>query len=281
VSLSGGNEKGTFFLSDSYNKRKGTSPSNEFTRNSLLFAGTYKLAKWLRAEASVSYTLSTPKNPGNDLSTSFLDGNLENWYDTKKWNKQEIYQAAHGGVPSSAYGDKYANVPNNGLWFSYNMNSNVRNEQVTRPIVRLTADFAPWISVTAEANMNYYTVSSEVKNLGTGYANEGGYYALGHSLDISRTAKITANMNKTFGDFTTSLIVGGELWDQKKESTSVWTDGGLIVPGRFFLGNSKKTLGSGGSVSGTKQINSLYALFNAGWKNQLFIDLTGRNDWSS
>jgi iron complex outermembrane receptor protein len=145
----------------------------------------------------------------------------------------------------------------------------------------LTADFAPWISVTAEANMNYYTVSSEVKNLGTGYANEGGYYALGHSLDISRTAKITANLNKTFGDFTTSLIVGGELWDQKKESTSVWTDGGLIVPGRFFLGNSKKTLGSGGSVSGTKQINSLYALFNAGWKNQLFIDLTGRNDWSS
>ncbi len=281
VSLSGGNEKGTFFLSDSYNKRKGTSPSNEFTRNSLMFSGTYKFAKWLRAEASVSYTLSTPKNPGNDLSTSFLDGNLENWYDTKKWNKPEIYQAAHGGVPSSAYGDKYANVPNNGLWFSYNMNSNVRNEQVTRPIVRLTADFAPWISVTAEANMNYYTVSSEVKNLGTGYANEGGYYSLGHSLDISRTAKLTANMNKTFGDFTTNLIVGGELWDQKKESTSVWTDGGLIVPGRFFLGNSKKTLGSGGGVSGTKQINSLYALFNAGWKNQLFIDLTGRNDWSS
>ena len=49
VSLSGGNEKGTFFLSDSYNKRKGTSPSNEFTRNSLMFSGTYKFAKWLRA----------------------------------------------------------------------------------------------------------------------------------------------------------------------------------------------------------------------------------------
>ena len=281
ISLSGGNEKGTFFLSDSYNKRKGTSPSNEFTRNSLMFAGTYKLAKWLKVEASISHTLSTPKNPGNDLSTSFLDGNLENWYDTKKWNKPEIYQAAHGGVPSSAYGDKYANVPNNGLWFSYNLNSNVRHEQVTRPIVRLTADLAPWISVTAEGNMNYYTVSSEVKNLGTGYANEGGYYALGHSLDVSRTAKLTANLNKTFGDITTSLIIGGELWDQRKENTSVWTDGGLIVPGRFFLGNSKKTLGSGGSVSGTKQINSVYALFNAGWKNQLFIDLTGRNDWSS
>ncbi len=281
VALSGGNEKGTFFLSDSYNLRKGTSPSNEFSRNSLLFSGSYKLAKWLKADASISHTISQPKNPGNDISENFLNGNFENWYETKKWKKREIYQATHGGVPSSDYGDKYANVPNNNLWFNYNLNEDIRNEQVTRPVVRLTANLAPWISVTAEGNMNYYTVSSENKQLGTGYAGEGGYYSLGHSLDVSRTAKLTANLNKDFGDFTTSLIVGGELWDQKKESTRVWTDGGLIVPGRFFLGNSKKTLGSDGSVSGTKKINSLYALFNVGWKNQLFIDVTGRNDWSS
>jgi len=281
VSISGGNDKGTFFLSDSYNKRTGTTPNSEFIRNSILLTGSYKLAKWLRAEASISNTMSKPKNPANDLSEAFLDGNLENWYDTKKWNKQEVYQAPHGGLPSSNYGDKYANVPLNDLWFRYNLNQNMRNEQVTRTIVKVTADFAPWISVTAEGNMNYYTVSSEVKNLGMGYANEGGDYSLGHTTDLSRTAKITANMNKTFGDFTTNLIVGGELWDQRKENTRVWTDGGLIVPGKFFLGNSKKTLGSEGSVSGTKQINSLYALFSAGWKNQLFVDITGRNDWSS
>jgi len=281
VSLSGGNDKGTFFLSDSYNMRKGTSPSNEFTRNSLLFSGSYNLAKWLKADASISHTISTPKNPGNDLSESFLDGNFENWYDTKKWSKREVYQATHGGVPNSNYGDKYANVPNNGLWFNYNLNSNQREEQVTRPIVRLTANIAPWFSVTAEGNMNYYTIKSEVKELGQGYLNEGGYYSLGNTVDVSRTAKLTANLNKDFGDITTSLIVGGELWDQKIENTRVWTDGGLIVPGRYFLGNSKRTLLADGGTNGTKQINSLYALFNVGFKNQLYIDVTGRNDWSS
>ncbi|MGE5393304.1 MAG: SusC/RagA family TonB-linked outer membrane protein [Candidatus Saccharibacteria bacterium] len=281
IALSGGNNKGNFYLSDSYMMRKGTSPSNEFTRNSLLFSSSYNLAKWLKAEASVSHTISTPKNPGNDLSEAFLDGNFENWYDTKKWKRREVYQATHGGVPSSSYGDKYANVPNNGLWFNYNLNSNVREEQVTRPIVRLTANIAPWISVTAEGNMNYYTIKSEVKELGQGYLNEGGYYSLGNSVDVSRTAKITANLNKSFGDFTTNLVVGGELWDQTKEYTRVWTDGGLIVPGRYFLGNSKKNLLSEGGVNGTKQINSLYALFNIGFKNQLYVDVTGRNDWSS
>ena len=281
ISLSGGNEKGSFFLSDSYNKRSGTSPSNEFTRNSFLFTGSYKLSKWLRAEASLSNTMSQPKNPSNDLSEYFLDGNLENWYDTKKWNKRYIYQAPHGGEPSSAYGDKYANVPLNDLWFRYNLNSNVQNEQVNRAIVKVTADIEPWISLTAEGNLNSYTVSSEVKQMGTGYAGEGGYYSIGHTMDLSRTAKLTANMNKKFGDFATGLIIGGELWDQKKDNSQVWTNGGLIVPDKFFLSNSKQTLGSSGSVYGTKQINSIYALFNAGWKNQLFLDITGRNDWSS
>ena len=281
IALSGGNDKGTFFLSDSYNKRKGTSPSNEFTRNSLMFSGSYKLASWLKAEASISHSISEPKNPGNDISENFLNGNFENWYDTKKWNKREIYQATHGGVPSSDYGDKYANVPNNGLWFNYNLNSSTQEEQVVRPVVRLTANLAKWISVTAEGNMNYYTIASEQKELGTGFANEGGFYLLGNSTDRSRTAKITANLNKNWGDFTSNLIIGGELWDQRKEYTQVKTDGGLIVPGKYFLANSKKTLVSEGKISNTKQINSAYALLNLGWKNQLFVDLTGRNDWSS
>ncbi len=281
VALTGGNDKGTFFLSDSYNVRKGTSPSNEFTRNSLLFSGSYNLASWLKADASITHTISNPKNPGNDLSQSFFDGTFDNWYDTKKWNKREIYQATHGGVPSTAYGDKYAHVPNNSLWFNYNMNENTKEEQVVRPIVRLTATLAPWIAVTAEGNMNYYTVSSEIKKLGTGYANEGGSYELGNSREVSKTAKLTANLNKEFGDFSTSMVVGGEIWAQERQFTRSWTDGGLIVPGKFFLANSKKALQTEGKVEATKQINSLYALFTIGWKNQLFLDATGRNDWSS
>ena len=38
ISLSGGNDKGSFFLSDSYNMRKGTTPSNEFSRNAVMLS---------------------------------------------------------------------------------------------------------------------------------------------------------------------------------------------------------------------------------------------------
>ena len=283
VALSGGNEKGTFYLSDSYTYRTGVMPKDKFTRNALLFSGSYNFAKWLKADASISFTTSNPENPRIDLGEMFTT-NLAwlNWYDTKKWNKEEVWQAPHGGVPSSAYGDEYANVPGNGTWFSYHKDESYRTEQVTRPVVRLTAKLADWVSLTAEGNMNYYTIASETKNLGQGYANEGGYYSIGHTIDVSKTAKFTANFNKTWGDdWTTNLILGGELWNIRKENTSSWTDGGLIVPGKFYLGNSKKALLTSGGVYGTKQINSLYYLFNVGWKNQLFVDITGRNDWSS
>jgi len=282
VAVSGGNEKSTFYLSDSYNHRTGVFPSNKFTRNSLMFTGTHKMANWLEADASISFTTSNPQNPRNDLAEDFVDGDLPNWYDPLKWKKREVWQASHGGVPNSAYGDDYVYVPGNGTWFSYNLNSSSREEQVIRPIVGLTANLTDWLSLRVEGNMNSYTVNYEQKDLGTGYANEGGYYELRHEKDLSQTGKVVANITKQLTtDISSNIMIGGELWKQEKSYTSVRTDGGLIVPGRFFLDNSKRTQIGSGSVSATKQINSLYFLANFGWKDALFLDITGRNDWSS
>jgi iron complex outermembrane receptor protein len=282
VAVSGGNEKSTFYLSDSYNHRTGVFPSNKFTRNSLMFTGTHKMSNWLQADASISFTTSNPQNPRNDLAEDFVDGDFPNWYDTSKWKKREVWQASHGGVPSSAYGDDYVYVPGNGTWFAYNLNSSSRQEQVIRPIVGLTANLTNWLSLRVEGNMNSYNVNYEQKDLGAGYANEGGYYELRHEKNLSQTGKVVANITKQLTpDISTNIMIGGELWKQERSFTSVRTDGGLIVPGRFFLDNSKRTKIGSGSVSATKQINSLYFLANFGWKDALFLDITGRNDWSS
>lgn len=282
VAVSGGNEKSSFYLSDSYNHRTGVFPSNKFTRNSLKFSGTHKMANWLEADASISFTTSNPQNPRNDLAERYIDGTWVNWYDAEKWKEREVWQASHGGVPQSAYGDEYSYVPANSTWFQYNLNQSSREEQVVRSIVGLTADLTDWLSLRVEANMNSYSVKYENKELGTGYANDGGYYELRHDKDVSQTGKVVANITKQLTeDISTNIMLGGELWKQEKSYTSVRTDGGLIVPGRYFLDNSKKTKIGSGSVSGTKQINSLYFLANFGWRDALFLDITGRNDWSS
>ncbi|GAA5222022.1 SusC/RagA family TonB-linked outer membrane protein [Membranihabitans marinus] len=281
VALSGSSDKGSFYLSNSYNIRSGVMPTNEFNRNSLLFKGSYNLSNWLTADASVTFTTSKSQNPWNDIASNFATGSWQNWYDTERWSQAEVYQASHGGTPNNNYGDLYGNVPGNNVWFSYNLNNVTQKEQVTRPIVRLTADLADWISVSAEASMNHYSIFYEVKTLGQGYANEGGGYELRNTLNINRTGKLMANLNKKFGDLTTNLLVGGEIWDQENQFTRTWTDGGLVVPGRFYIGNSKRTARTSAEINNTKQINSLYYLASLGWKDQLYLDITGRNDWSS
>lgn len=281
IALSGASDKGSFYLSNAYNYREGTSPTNEFERYSLLFKGSYDLATWLRADASISFSNSRVTNPGNNLGDRYVTGDWAGWYDTNKWSQQEVWQASHGGVPNNAYDDKYGNVPGSSTWFSYNMNDATRKEQVTRPVVRLTADLADWVSVTVEGNMNHYTKFYENKELGQGYANEGGKYEIRHDRDISRTGKVVFNLNKDFGDFTTNAMIGGEIWDQERSYNRTWTDGGLIVPGKFYMGNSKKTLKTEAKINGTQQVNSLYFLLSGSYKDQLFLDVTGRNDWSS
>src|SRR5690606_18819100 len=110
--------------------------------------------------------------------------------------------------------------------------NNYNKETVVRPIVTLAADVTDWLTITAEGNMNHYTTEYENKELGSGFANEGGYYELRHNKDVSKTGKLIFNFNKDITpDLSANLLLGGEIWDHKQSYTRAWTDGGLIVPG--------------------------------------------------
>ena len=282
IALSGANEKGNFYLSDAYTRRTGVFPKNAFDRNALQFTGSYNLSSWLKADAAISFTTSIAKNAYNDLQEPFGNGTWTNYYNTAKYKQRQYWQAPHGGVPNNNYGDENSYVPGAATWFWYNMNDWITREQVTRPIVKLTAKLSDWMSLLAEGNLNYYTTKYEGKVLGQGYANDGGSYQLKHSEDIARTGKINLSINRDITpDISADFILGGEVWKQDKSTTSSWTNGGLIVPGKFFIGNSKENVGSEGFISGTKQINSLYFVANFGYRNELFVSATGRNDWSS
>ncbi|PTN09095.1 SusC/RagA family TonB-linked outer membrane protein [Mangrovibacterium marinum] len=283
VALRGSDEKGNFYLSTGYTKRNGTSPRNTFEKSSVFFSGSRKLADFLTANASISVTGSEAGNPPINLGENIITSLAWNaMYDPDKWKKRSVYQATHGGVPSSNLGDEYAYVPGNGVWFNAYLNKNVRKETVVRPIVKLTATVTDWMQIMLEANVNIYNTQSENKSLGQGYQNEGGQYSIAHTSDISKTGKLSFLFDHKTGDFTHSLLLHAERWSQRITETGVRTDGGLIVPGQYFIGNSKNTpVLLNNRVSGTKQINSLLYRYSVDWRGQVYLDITGRNDWSS
>ena len=55
---------------------------------------------------------------------------------------------------------------------------------------------------------------------------------------------------------------------------------GLITPGVYKLSNGQSTPYVVSTIR-DKALNSVYGSVNISWKNKIFMDITGRNDWSS
>ena len=102
-------------------------------------------------------------------------------------------------------------------------------------------------------------------------------------VSMTKSTRIESNLeallsyNKKFGDFDFGASAGGNIMHAKSES--VYGSGRKIpIVGAMYI--AAGTQYASNSVY-EKEIQSLYAFANLGYKNFLFLDLTARNDWSS
>ena len=82
-------------------------------------------------------------------------------------------------------------------------------------------------------------------------------------------------------DFSYSLNAGGNAMYQRTIYYSGYTNGGLVIPGIYALENSVDAPYTHTTPAYEKAINSLYAFGQIDFRHYLFLDVTGRNDWSS
>ena len=283
VSVQGGNEKTTFYTSLSYKYMSGTLPNNSFERLSMLAKATHMITDKIEIEAGISFANSNPKNAQPSIGEYFVDTNngpFGHMYDTNHW--RHLYKAAHGGLASSDHGDEYGRLPGRGLWWSIYENDYSQKETTVRPNIILRWDLTDWLKFTAEGNYNYYYRRYENKQPNSGYAKStGGYYGMGQYQKEQTNLNASFSWNKTFGDWTTTGFVRGEYYNNMEQAMSGNTNGGLVVPDQYFLNNSKNAASYSGAISGEKRMLSVAFQAGVSWKDQVFLDVTGRNDWSS
>ena len=283
VTLSGGNEKSSIYASLSEKYSTGTLPNNSFNRFNALLKATHKLNNAIEVEGSVTFTNSDARNAQPNIGQYFIgEGEFDRTYDAKYF--RDKYKGEHGGLAQTAYGDKWGNIPGRGVWWSIWENNTSQKETVVRPNLKVTVQFAPWLKWVTDGSFNYYYTRQETKRPDSGYANSGngGYYGLSNSTQEQ------TNLNTNFifdykinEDWQIGGFLRGEYYNNYREATAAWTDGGLVVPNRYFLDNSRNPIKGSGSVSGTKRMLSIVGQATASFRDQLFLELTGRNDWSS
>jgi iron complex outermembrane receptor protein len=280
VAISGGNEKTKFYTSLSYKYADGTTPRNTFNRLSIMAKASHRISKRVNLEASFTFANSTPRNAQQNIGENFANGTFPREYDVNYYKNK--YKGTHGGMASTAYGDLYGTIPGKGVWWNIYENDYRQKETSVRPTMELTVDLTNWLTARAGGNYNYYYIRGESKELGSGYANEGGYYKLSNYTKEQTNAFVHINANKQLNkDFELHGFIRGEYFNQEVQQGHINTSGGLIVPGQYFIENSKNQVGYGATIEGKKRILSYAFQAGASYKDQIFLDITGRNDWSS
>lgn len=280
VAVAGGDEKGTFRLSYSHLKSNGTTFNNDYGRNSFSINATRNISKMLKAEVGASWVHSDTKNPtyqggGKSPIYDFVSS-VPRTYDTGYWLQN--YRNAKGDGANSQDPTSYTKT----MW-EYLENNYTQDENNIRGNIKLDFNFTEWLSLKLMGDINKLYSVQERKKLATGTENYDGaeYSIIKNDKD---QYKLTAMLNahKKFGDFGVNGSVAVEQWDTRSSYHKSYTQGGLRTPGVFDMTNSVKQAKLDVRLNtDRKRINSIYAFVNLDWKSQVFLDITGRNDWSS
>lgn len=114
-----------------------------------------------------------------------------------------------------------------------------------------------------------------------------GLYGMNEMWGFSLNSDLILTYNKQFGDFGLDALAGGSIYYYQDREMGAKTVNGLQVPGWYSLANAIPSTAVGvNSISnnyGTwkRQVNSLYGRVSVNWKDAVYVDLTGRDDWSS
>ncbi|WP_224070213.1 SusC/RagA family TonB-linked outer membrane protein [Arachidicoccus terrestris] len=114
-----------------------------------------------------------------------------------------------------------------------------------------------------------------------------GMYGMNEMWGYSLNSDLILTYNKKFGNWGLDALGGGSIFYYRDREFGAKTVNGLQVPGWYSLANAIPSTSVGvNSISnnyGTwkRQVNSVYGKVSLNWKQAAFIDVTGRDDWSS
>ena len=194
------------------------------------------------------------------------------WFkaDYKKWVRE-------GGDLSKSTQHVSANG-NNPYYTAYEQLNKLDRDRVFGNLAA-TINFTEELSLILRCGMdlnNDFRTQQKPKGAKT-YIN--GMYKEQTVFDYEMNNDFLLRYTKKLNDFDLSASFGGNNMMQSYRSNTSLAES-LVVDRDYRLSNSvdrpKVT-----SIRRQKSINSFYGLISASWRNMIFLDVTGRNDWSS
>ncbi len=276
VAVSGGTEKATYRLSLTDLENKGITPNNSMNRQSIDLITTLHPTSKLTVEAKFNYvrqhSLNPPETAGSNTNVNASMARMATF------------------VPLSLLKD-YINpngLQNNFVSFGINnpywlMNKVTADGSRDRIMGYALAryQFNDWLNLQVRSGTDfYYDVRKQVHAVGTNDYNgkRGQVDLMNFNVKEDNSDVLLSASGKLSGNFKGSLTLGANHRDSKSNMLTV-VGSQLIIPNLYTTANSKLVTSFQSPTQ--KIMNSAYFSGQVGYKDYLFLDVTGRNDWSS
>lgn len=275
AAFAGATERANARLSLTHQDQQGIYPGNNLTRLSAGLNGGASLTSQLEAQGSVHYTNSDGENrPGTGYA-------VENVMQQFIWFGRQVDIAGLRNY-RDANGNMYnwnSNYHNNPYWTALE-NQNFDGRDRVMGAGSLTYRPLTWLSATGRLNTDWYRdYRKRTIAVGTLDHAEGGFAEdniFNQEMNAEFLLSATPSIPAPFG---LTVNVGATRRDNRFQmKTDSTTD--LIVPGVYTMGNSEvRPLFN--NYEYKKRVNSVLGSAQASFNDYLFVEVTGRNDWSS
>lgn len=298
VNISGKSDKGNYRISLSHLYQKGQVPNTKLNSTTLNLAGSLKASDKVRIESNISYNRQyTPNYPRTGYGPSNHFYNILLWMGPEiDINDMRDYWKPAGGITTGSgftpYGIKdiqqstYNYTWYNNPWFIANEYLRGYVADVINAQASITYDVSKDLNLVVRSGGTMKFWASDLK---TPYsfidyaANKApfGQYSIGKSSELRFVTDALLTYNKKFlSDFEATVTVGGSERYDHASGLSSSTTLGLNVPRAYSLSQSRGPVVSSNYLA-EKEVRSVYGIVDLGYKNMVFLNLSGRNDWSS
>ncbi|GAB3695440.1 SusC/RagA family TonB-linked outer membrane protein [Spirosoma flavus] len=278
LAISGSYDKGSYRLSYTDLNSQSAIPGVDLKRKTLAAQLQFEPNKWLKFSSSINYINSGSDNrPATKYGSENINYAMSAWLgrQTDVDPMKQYWQPGLEGIQHFSYNYTYFDNP----YFTLYENRNSFNRDRLIGNIAVTGELATNLTLMVRSAMDYSSENRQFRRAFSSNRFKNGAYAENAVFFREINTDFLLNYTRSLGPLSIDLSAGGNRMNQLA-SFDQYQALTLAQPGVFKLTNAASPV-EVYQQSARKRINSLYALAKLSYKDVLFVDVTGRNDWSS
>lgn len=284
VNVTGGNKNGSFYLSGSRFDQQGIIPETGYGKTAFRFNGDQKFGK-LSVGANVAYTLA---NTDKTLTSAGLYGSggagaISSVYGWSRSDDMKKYLNDDGTKYRIFEGLQELQDDVENPYWTINKNKLTDNTERITGSINANMNIFDWWNVSYRVGMDSYLTKNSTLIAENGAVKQLWQNGMMSENDLKFnywSSNLMSNFNKKIGDFDLGAMVG-YFAEETKVNTNRRMGYDFVVNNFYSFGNIDKANKLFDEVTSKKRLYGLYGELRASYKNFLFLNVTGRNDWTS